>query len=104
MQFTSFALLLQVAIALAYPRDYIEAESSEQCTSTITEIRPFGCIIATAAHNATTSIDCDGCVLKTEQGWNTLLGHGPVCPSGLITSKSKGCKRCVDLRLPFASF
>ena len=55
------------------------------CTSTVTELRPFGCTITAAEHSTTKPVDCLGCTLTTEMRVNTLFGHGPVCVDGLQT-------------------
>ncbi|KAF2233331.1 hypothetical protein EV356DRAFT_205633 [Viridothelium virens] len=52
----------------------------EPCTSTITTRGGIACTRVSAAHTATTSIDCQGCVLTT-----TTLPPGGVCTGGIKT-------------------
>ena len=106
MHFTpiAFGLLATVASCASSPSAYIALSGNDKdkrdtpltsidpggpiqsCTSVITSTAPFGCAITEAAHTATETIDCYGCVMSTTTVVNEFFGIGPVCFGGRKTT------------------
>lgn len=55
------------------------------CTTTVTEMIPWGCTVTVGGQMATQTVDCKGCAMTTTSKINGLLGLGPVCIGGRST-------------------
>lgn len=55
------------------------------CTTTVTEMIPWGCTVTVGGQTATQTVDCKGCAMTTTSKINGLLGLGPVCIGGRST-------------------
>ena len=72
-------------LAILSPVAVLAQSGYTPCTSTITELMPWGCTVAVGGATATATMDCQGCSLSTTTKVNGFLGLGPVCLGGRKT-------------------
>ena len=77
-----FVALLSLLSATAV---FAQSGYETPCTTTVTEMVPWGCTVTVGGQTATATVDCKGCAMTTTSKVNALLGLGPVCFGGRST-------------------